>query len=299
MFPTAIEIAMFDGGKHYFTSFSNRNSAYKCLTAIWRNVSPHADPSANTDSEADQSEEQPQTILEERKPSIVSAVSEERKSAEFGAGESDDKDSIQEKAALSKEELLKRSGSMGEAQTEKILEEVKQVDMVEEFEFNLDRKYDRKSSNIVSKQMLLGAKAAEDIKQRKTTKVARDHASSASGSQDEGPNPSEQELKDTIDTAFPAAAEDKKVNEFIIPISPNQFHKLFLEDGAKYSFENYFAERGEKDIVCTPWEDNKREINMVVAIKGVPFCSSSKTTKTQEITSNDNGYCLTNYNRTW
>lgn len=101
----------------------------------------------------------------------------------------------------------------------------------------------------------------------------------------------------------------------IFPLPLQAFWDNFLSDDAKFGFTEYFTEKKEKDISITKWEpDNsdhenqinnceeikgegplvegvaqepirqlenqlvkfKREMNMIAAIKGVPFWSSSK-----------------------
>jgi hypothetical protein len=95
--------------------------------------------------------------------------------------------------------------------------------------------------------------------------------------------PDEPELVEIMNKFYPINDNEKQMNQFLIPIRVSEFHKLFTAENATQSFESFLAERGEKEIEVTPWvddgEEKKRELNMVVAIKGVPFCSSSKCTK--------------------
>lgn len=108
----------------------------------------------------------------------------------------------------------------------------------------------------------------------------------------------------------------------IFPISLQTFWDNFLTDDAKFGFNEYFTEKKEKDIIITKWEpdnsdqDNqinndeeikgespqvegvaqepisqqenqllkfKREMNMIAAIKGVPFWSSSKWNRLSKV----------------
>ena len=93
---------------------------------------------------------------------------------------------------------------------------------------------------------------------------------------EEVPIPTDSELQDAMTKKYPIAEDEKQVNEFVLPVKTNDFYKDIYADGAPHAFEKYFEHRGEKEIVCQPWENGVREVNMTIGIKGVPFCSSSK-----------------------
>ena len=96
-----------------------------------------------------------------------------------------------------------------------------------------------------------------------------------------------------------AASIIKREDEYdvlseISPISVQMFWDNFFADNAKFSLAHFLEEIKEKNIVMgkwEPWEEDKenpveegaerikRELNFTCAIKGVPFCSSSRWIK--------------------
>lgn len=83
--------------------------------------------------------------------------------------------------------------------------------------------------------------------------------------------------------------KEHQILETHFPVSLDQFWNIYFGNKATYSFQDFHEFKKQKDFKVTKWEkvkveENKgekieklkREFNMTVGIKGVPFCSSSR-----------------------
>ena len=59
LFPNALELECSDGKKFFFCSFISRESAYKCVLALWKNVSPHASAFESDLEDEEEDDEEP------------------------------------------------------------------------------------------------------------------------------------------------------------------------------------------------------------------------------------------------
>jgi hypothetical protein len=100
--------------------------------------------------------------------------------------------------------------------------------------------------------------------------------------------PSEAELEALLE-AYPSQEGCGEVLKTFLGLTLEEFYNYFQKDGATMGFGAYYEEKGEKDIKLENWnlqEDGTelRQLDMIIAIKGVPFCKSSKCNKSQKMT---------------
>ena len=106
--------------------------------------------------------------------------------------------------------------------------------------------------------------------------------------------------KELINLAKSIKPEKKEYDilQSTFSVSLEKFWDLFYSDDASFSFKHFHIIQKQKDIKVSNWEEDKaeskeedddittfkRNFNMKVAIKGVPFCSSSKCLRESIVT---------------
>ena len=82
LFPNALELECTDGKKYFFCSFISRESAYKCVLALWKNVSPHASAFESDLEDDEEDDEETPKEAEDTRTTFVQKPEEDAKGTE-------------------------------------------------------------------------------------------------------------------------------------------------------------------------------------------------------------------------
>ena len=61
------------------------------------------------------------------------------------------------------------------------------------------------------------------------------------------------------------------------PFGVDTFYDRFFADDAEFSQADFNKIKEAWDIVDTPWQNNKKSINCIIPLKGIPFCNKTRS----------------------